>query len=105
MVGIRTRVKVVKNKVAPPFKQAEFDIMFGQGISRAGSLIDIGTELGAITKAGAFYSYKGDRLGQGRENVRKYLQEHPEIMDAIDSEIRNSGKADEVLTLGTAVED
>ena len=105
MVGIRTRVKVVKNKVAPPFKQAEFDIMFGQGISRAGSLIDIGTELGVITKSGAFYSYKGDRLGQGRENVRKYLQEHPEIMDAIDSEIRNSGKADEVLTLGTSVED
>ncbi len=105
MVGIRTRVKVVKNKVAPPFKQAEFDIMFGQGISRAGSLIDIGTELGAITKAGAFYSYKGDRLGQGRENVRKYLDEHPEIMDAIDAEIRNSGKADEVLTLGSAVED
>jgi recombination protein RecA len=105
MVGIRTRVKVVKNKVASPFKQAEFDIMFGQGISRAGSLIDIGTELGVITKSGAFYSYKGDRLGQGRENVRKYLQEHPEIMDAIDSEIRNSGKADEVLTLGTSVED
>ena len=105
MVGIRTRVKVVKNKVAPPFKQAEFDIMFGQGISRSGSLIDIGTELSVITKSGAFYSYKGERLGQGRENVRKYLDAHPEIMNAIDAEIRGSGKADEVLTLGTAVED
>lgn len=105
MVGIRTRVKVVKNKVAPPFKQAEFDIMFGQGISRSGSLIDIGTELGVMTKSGAFYSYKGERLGQGRENVRKHLDAHPEIMNAIDAEIRGSGKADEVLTLGTAVED
>ena len=88
-----------------PIKQAEFDTMFGQGISRSGSLIDIGTELSVITKSGAFYSYKGERLGQGRENVRKYLDAHPEIMNAIDAEIRGSGKADEVLTLGTAVED
>ena len=79
--------------------------MFGLVISRDGSLIDFVTKLGGITKTGAFYSYKGHRLGQGRENVRKYLNEHPEIMDAIDAEIRNSGKADEVLTLGSAVED
>jgi recombination protein RecA len=100
MVGIRTRVKVVKNKVAPPFKQAEFDIMFGQGISRAGSIIDIGTELNVVTKSGAFYSYKGERLGQGRENAKKFLEEHPAMMDTIEGEIKNSGVADDVLSLG-----
>jgi recombination protein RecA len=101
-VGIRVRVKVVKNKVAPPFKQAEFDILFGSGVSRSGSLIDIGAELGVIAKAGAFYSYKGERLGQGRENVRKYLDANPNIMDAIDNEIRNGDAAKEALTLGSA---
>ena len=108
MVGIRTRVKVVKNKVAPPFKQAEFDIMFGAGVSRSGSIIDIGTELGAINKAGAFYSYKGERIGQGRENAKNYLEEHPEMMDAIENEIKNGDAAAEALSLGTtagAVED
>lgn len=105
VVGIRTRVKIVKNKVAPPFKQAEFDIMFGQGISRSGSIIDIGVELSVINKSGAFYSYKGDRLGQGRENAKKYLEEHPEIMDVIEGEIKGSGVADEALTLGTHAED
>ena len=99
-VGIRVRVKVVKNKVAPPFKQAEFDILFGSGVSRSGSLIDIGAELGVISKAGAFYSYKGDRLGQGRENVRKFLDANPTVMDAIDNEIRNGDAAKEALTLG-----
>jgi recombination protein RecA len=101
-VGIRVRVKVVKNKVAPPFKQAEFDILFGSGVSRSGSLIDIGAELGVIAKAGAFYSYKGERLGQGRENVRKYLDANPNILDAIDNEIRNGDAAKEALTLGSA---
>lgn len=105
VVGIRTRVKIVKNKVAPPFKQAEFDIMFGQGISRSGSIIDIGVELNVVTKSGAFYSYKGDRLGQGRENAKKFLDEHPEMMDAIEGEIKGSGAADEVLTLGKHAED
>ena len=99
-VGIRVRVKVVKNKVAPPFKQAEFDILFGSGVSRSGSLIDIGAELGVIAKSGAFYSYKGERLGQGRENVRKFLDANPEIMDTIDNEIRNGDAAKEALTLG-----
>jgi recombination protein RecA len=102
MVGIRTRVKVVKNKVAPPFKQAEFDIMFGQGISRSGSIIDIGVELNAINKSGAFYSYKGERIGQGRENAKKYLEERPELMDAIEADIKSSGAAEEALSVGSA---
>ena len=105
MVGIRTRVKVVKNKVAPPFRQAEFDIMFGTGISRSGSIVDIGTELGVVTKSGAFYSYKGERIGQGRENAKKYLDERPELMATIEAEIKGSGAADEALTLGTNAED
>jgi recombination protein RecA len=100
MVGIRTRVKVVKNKVAPPFKQAEFDIMFGQGISRSGSILDIGTELNIVTKSGAFYSYKGERLGQGRENAKKFLEERVELMDVIENEIKNGDAAKEALTLG-----
>jgi recombination protein RecA len=104
MVGIRTRVKVVKNKVAPPFKQAEFDIMFGEGISRSGSIIDIGTELGIINKAGAFYSYKGERIGQGRENAKKYLDEHPEMMDTIETEIKTGDEAAHALSLGAAAE-
>ncbi len=105
MVGIRTRVKVVKNKVAPPFKQAEFDIMFGEGISRSGSIVDIGTELSIIAKAGAFYSYKGDRLGQGRENAKKFLDAHPEMMDAIEIEIKTGDAIKDALTLGAAVAD
>ena len=104
MVGIRTRVKVVKNKVAPPFKQAEFDIMFGSGISRSGSIIDIGTDLGLINKAGAFYSYKGERIGQGRENAKGYLEDHVEMMEAIENEIKNGPEAKEALTLGAAAE-
>ena len=104
-VGIRTRVKVVKNKVAPPFKQAEFDIMFGQGISRSGSIIDIGTELSVVTKAGAFYSYKGDRLGQGRENAKKFLEERPEMMQTIEDEIKNGDAAKAVVSIGALAED
>jgi len=100
MVGIRTRVKVVKNKVAPPFKQAEFDIMFGQGISRSGSIIDIGTELNFIAKAGAFYSYKGERIGQGRENAKTFLEQHPEMMDAIEAEIKGGDAVKEVVNIG-----
>lgn len=101
-VGIRTRVKVIKNKVAPPFKQAEFDIMFGQGISRSGSIIDIGTELNVIAKAGAFYSYKGERLGQGRENANKFLEERTDLMDTIENEIKNGDAAKEALALGVS---
>ena len=105
MIGIKTRVKVVKNKVAPPFKQAEFDIMFGTGISRSGSIVDIGVELGVIAKAGAFYSYNGERLGQGRENAKKYLEERPEMMETIETQIKTGPEAKEALTLGAVAED
>lgn len=90
VVGNRTRVKVVKNKVAPPFKQAEFDIMYGQGISREGSLIDMGVETGIIRKAGAWFTYDADQLGQGKENARAYLKANPEIADEIDRKIRDA---------------
>lgn len=88
IIGTKTRVKVVKNKVAPPFRQADFDIIYGQGISREGNIIDLGTELNIIQKSGAWYSYQDERLGQGRENVREYLREHPEVCQAIEEEIR-----------------
>jgi recombination protein RecA len=86
-VGSRVRVKVVKNKVAPPFKQAEFDIYFNEGISRAGELIDLGVEKGIIEKTGSWYSYRGTRIGQGRGNVRQYLMSHPEIVKEIESKL------------------
>lgn len=88
IIGSRTRVKVVKNKVAPPFKQADFDIMYGTGISREGSILDIAVDLNIITKSGAWYSYGDNRLGQGRENVREYLKEHPEVTSEIEHKIR-----------------
>ena len=80
VVGNRTRVKVVKNKVAPPFRQAEFDIMYGKGISREGSLLDVGVDLGIVKKSGAWFTYEGEQLGQGRENAKEFLAENPEIM-------------------------
>ena len=89
VVGNRTRVKVVKNKCAPPFKQAEFDIMYGKGISREGSLLDIGVDLGLVKKSGAWYTYDGEQLGQGRENAKLFLLEHPEIMVEISERIRS----------------
>ncbi|MEI7884178.1 MAG: recombinase RecA [Clostridia bacterium] len=92
MIGSRTRVKVVKNKVAPPFKQAEFDIMYGEGISMEGSLIDVGLDLEIISRGGAWYSYNGDRIGQGRENAKTYLKENKAVAGAIDSEIRKKIK-------------
>ena len=88
ILGNETRVKVVKNKVAPPFKQTIFDILYGQGISREGELIDYGVQLGLVDKAGAWYSYQGDKIGQGKDNVRNYLKEHPEIAEAIETAIR-----------------
>ncbi len=87
-VGNRVRVKVVKNKVAPPFKQAEFDIMYGKGVSREGTLLDLGVVHDVIAKSGAFYSYNDDRLGQGRANARAFLQENPDLADAIEAQIR-----------------
>ncbi|MTD53585.1 recombinase RecA [Amycolatopsis pithecellobii] len=87
-VGNRTRVKVVKNKVAPPFKQAEFDILYGQGVSREGSLIDMGVEQGILRKSGAWYTYEGDQLGQGKENARKFLRDNPDIANEIEKRIK-----------------
>ncbi len=81
MIGNRTKVRVVKNKMAPPFKEAEFDIMYGEGISRYGDLLDVGAEVGVIEKSGSWYSYKGERIGQGRENVKKYFQDNPNAYD------------------------
>ena len=87
-VGNRTRVKVVKNKVAPPFKQAEFDILYGEGISREGSLIDLGVNEGFIRKSGSWFTYEGDQLGQGKENARNFLKENPDIADEIEQKIK-----------------
>ncbi|MCA1821096.1 MAG: DNA recombination/repair protein RecA [Pseudonocardia sp.] len=88
-VGNRTRVKVVKNKCAPPFKQAEFDILYGHGISREGSLIDLGVEQGVVRKSGAWYTYEGDQLGQGKENARKFLADNPDIAAEIEKRIKD----------------
>ncbi|MEO7126705.1 MAG: recombinase RecA [Nakamurella sp.] len=96
-IGNRTRVKVVKNKVAPPFKQAEFDILYGHGISREGSLIDVGVEQAIVRKSGAWYTYDGEQLGQGKENVRKFLLENPDVADQIEQKIK------EKLGIGVAV--
>jgi recombination protein RecA len=89
-VGNRTRVKVVKNKMAPPFKQAEFDIIYGTGISREGSLLDMGVDLGIVKKSGAWYTYEGDQLGQGKENSRNFLLDNPDLANDIESKIRAS---------------
>ncbi len=88
VIGNETRVKVVKNKVAPPFKQAEFDILYGEGISREGELLDLGVKHGLVEKSGAWYSYGGDRIGQGRDNVRQFLREHSEITSELDAKLR-----------------
>jgi recombination protein RecA len=88
VIGNRTRVKVVKNKVAPPFKQSEFDIMYGKGISREGSVLDIGVDLGFVKKSGAWYTYEGEQLGQGRENAKQFLTNNPEVMVEISERIR-----------------
>jgi len=87
VVGNRTRVKVVKNKVSPPFRQAEFDIMYGKGISREGTLIDMAVDLGIVTKSGAWFTYEGEQLGQGRENAKNFLTEHPEVMVEISEKV------------------
>jgi len=97
-VGNRTRVKVVKNKVAPPFKQAEFDIMYGQGISREGGLIDVGVDTGFVRKAGAWYTYEGDQLGQGKENARSFLRDNPDLANELEKRIL------EKLGIGATVE-
>jgi recombination protein RecA len=88
IVGNRTRVKVVKNKVAPPFRQAEFDIMYGKGISREGTLLDIAVDMGIIKKSGAWFTYEGEQLGQGRENAKGFLADNPEIMVEVSEKVR-----------------
>jgi recombination protein RecA len=97
-VGNRTRAKIVKNKMAPPFKQAEFDIVYGQGISREGSLIDMGVEQGFVRKSGAWYTYEGDQLGQGKENARAFLRDNPELADEIERRIK------EKLGIGVSID-
>ena len=87
-VGSRTKVKVVKNKVAPPFKTAEFDIMFGEGISREGDVLDLAAACNVVNKSGAWYAYNGEKIGQGRENAKIYLKEHPEVFQEIDHKVR-----------------
>jgi recombination protein RecA len=90
VVGNQTRVKVVKNKVAPPFKQAEFEILYGEGVSREGELIELGVQNGFVDKSGAWYSYQGDRIGQGKENVRQFLKDNPDMADSIDRQVREA---------------
>ncbi|MEE4200188.1 MAG: DNA recombination/repair protein RecA, partial [Erythrobacter sp.] len=94
VIGNSTRVKVVKNKVAPPFKQVEFDIMYGEGISKIGEILDLGVKAGIVEKSGSWYSYDSVRIGQGRENAKVYLKENPEVCDRLEAAIR--GKTDEV---------
>src|SRR6185436_4054872 len=80
----RTRVKVVKNKMAPPFREVEFDILYGQGISRAADVLDLASEVGVVEKSGAWFSFQGERIGQGRENARTYLEQHPQVLDKVE---------------------
>jgi recombination protein RecA len=88
VVGSETKVKVVKNKVAPPFKQAAFDILYGEGISREGEILDLGAECSVVEKSGAWYSYGGERIGQGKDNAREFLREHPEMSLDIENKVR-----------------
>lgn len=88
IVGNRTKIKIVKNKVAPPFREAEFDIMFGQGISKEGDILDLAADCDVVNKSGAWYAYNGEKIGQGRENAKQYLKEHPEVCDEIDKQVR-----------------
>ncbi|MGI6684790.1 MAG: recombinase RecA [Bacillota bacterium] len=102
MIGNRTKVKIVKNKVAPPFKQADFDIMYGLGISKEGNLLDIGTELNIIKKSGSWYSYGDERIGQGRENAKEYLKTHPDMAQEIEKRIRDNAKELTLLSVGAS---
>jgi recombination protein RecA len=94
VVGNQTRVKVIKNKVAPPFRQVEFDIMYGEGISKRGELIDLGVKAGVVDKSGSWFSYGDQRIGQGRENAKTFLKENPDIADEIEHRIRNANGLD-----------
>ncbi|MBE7025414.1 MAG: recombinase RecA [Ruminococcaceae bacterium] len=100
IVGNRTRIKIVKNKVAPPFREAECDIMYGKGISKSGNILDLAVEYGFVEKSGAWYSYEGQRIGQGRENAKKFLEDNPEVMETLDRKVR-----DKVIDETTAVQE
>jgi recombination protein RecA len=102
IIGNNVRVKVVKNKVAPPFREVEFDIMYGQGISKLGEIIDLGVKAGVIDKSGAWFSWNSTRIGQGRDNAREFLKNNPEIADQIEAQVRgNSTKIEEELLIGS----
>ena len=106
VIGNQTRVKVVKNKVAPPFREVEFDILYGEGISRMGEVIDLGVKAGIIEKSGSWYSHDSERIGQGRENARKFLLDHPEMAEKIENQIRsNAGLIAEEMLVGPSAED
>jgi recombination protein RecA len=106
VVGNQTRVKVVKNKLAPPFKQVEFDIMYGEGVSKMGELIDLGIKAGVVEKSGAWFSYDSQRLGQGRENAKNFLRQNPDVAGRIEATIRqNAGLIAEQILAGEAGED
>ena len=103
VVGNQTRVKVVKNKVAPPFKQVEFDIMYGEGVSKVGELIDLGVKAGVVEKSGAWFSYDSQRIGQGRENAKQFLKDNPDMAAKIEAQVRaNSGIVAEAICAGEA---
>jgi recombination protein RecA len=105
VVGSHTRVKVVKNKLAPPFKMVEFDIMYGEGVSKLGELVDLGLKAGIVEKSGSWFSYDSERIGQGRENAKTYLKEHPDVADAIEAKIRaNAGLVSKAMMSGGASE-
>ncbi len=101
VVGNQTRVKVVKNKLAPPFKQVEFDIMYGEGVSKVGELIDLGVKAGVVEKSGSWFSYDSQRIGQGRENAKQFLKDNPDIADKIEAQVRqNAGLIAEAILAG-----
>ena len=106
VIGNRTKIKVVKNKIAPPFKEAQFDIMFGHGISRTGDVLDIAVEDNIVVKSGAWFSYNGEKIGQGRENVKLYLENNPEIFKEIETKVRelHAKKTAEVSTEEPVIE-
>ena len=106
VIGNQTRVKVVKNKLAPPFKQVEFDIMYGDGVSKTGELVDLGVKAGVVEKSGAWFSYDSQRIGQGRENAKQFLKDNPDIANKIEAQVRqNSGVVAEAIMAGEKDED
>jgi len=104
VIGSRTKVKVVKNKVAPPFKEAEFDIIYGQGISKEGNILDVAVNLDIVNKSGAWFSYNGQKIGQGRENAKQFLKENPEIAKEIETKIRENYNQTFLMSINAQVD-